>query len=171
MEDKYSILHNNYSRGLKKEERDNILNTWIKSIRKQIIIDFFSFIILSSIIYFLSQGYFEDNVKEIAKYFVIIILISAIVRAMWKVYYEFAGYVKSQNGNWTKTLIFIESIDKGKLEGIYVKTNGELFKGIIKCQYGENVQNLRAQSFATIIYFESVNKYMLSSDNSWIVDS
>lgn len=170
MEDKYSILYKNHSKNLKKEERDSILDTWMKNIRKQVIIDFFAFIVLGSIIYFLFQGKLEDNIKELAKYFVIIILIIVIVRAMWKVYYEIVGYVKSQNGGWSKTLIFIKRIDKGKLEGVYVKTNGELFEGIIKCQYGMDVQSFRAQSFATIIYFESINKYMLSSDNSWSMD-
>lgn len=170
MEDKYSILYKNYSRNLKKEERDIILDAWIKRIRKQVIANFFAFIIIGSIICFFFRVNLEDNIKELAKYFMIIILIIASVCAMWKIYCEIVGYIKSQNGNWAKTLIFIKRIDKGKLEGCYVKTNGELFEGIIKCQYGEDVPSFRAQSFATIIYFEAINKYMLSNDNSWIVD-
>lgn len=148
-------------------EKENLLNEWIKRIKKQVLTDIFCFLILFGFISNFLLEKREDIVDEIARYLVLIVFLYPVICGLRYIVCEINGYVKSKKRKWIKTLIYIIKNEKGELEICFVQAN-KLCQKKVKPKYGE----IRGEknTFATLIYFQNMNQYMIVKDISWIQD-
>ncbi len=146
-------------------EKEILLYKWIKRIKKQLLVDLFYFLIFFGFIGIFLLEKRQDIVDEIARYLLIIVFLYPIMCGLRYIVCEIKGYVKSQKGKWIRMLIYIIKNEKGKLEICFVQA-GQLCQKEIMPKYRE----IRGEknTFATLIYFQNMEQYMLLKDTSWI---
>lgn len=161
----FKVLNKNKCVPVNIKEKEEILNKWIKRIRKQLLIDIIFFSIHFGFMYVALLEKREVIVEEIMRYFLIIVVLYPIVCGVKYIIYEIVGYKKSQKAIWTKTLIYIIRINKNKLEICYVQEE-KLCRKEINPRYKE-IRG-KENTFFTLVHFKGMNQDMLLEDYSWV---
>lgn len=161
-------LYKHYAKAVDISERGQLLDAWRKKNRSNAMLVIFTDIVLVALVCFVVMNHSSDRIMAALEIFIALYALAFdVIFPSRTVYQNIQGYKKCQAGHWTRTLVYIDTFYHGKIDGRYVLENGQLYEGRIHYQFGGMACSFRVQSFATLYYFESLNKYMLSQDYSW----